>query len=516
MAEFNLRRRTTYGPVEGFVDELGPKWLGIPFAAPPVGDLRFRRAVPPEPWEEPKVCTVISPKPVNFYLGSKKGCSEDCLYLNVWAPDSVLTETERGQWNIDSAPDRRPNEEKEKLPVFVFLYGGANSMGSSAQPDYSVQGFAKDGIIGVNFNYRVGPLGFYDFSRIDDHFESNCALSDAIAALKWVHENIAEFGGDPENVTICGESAGGGMVFALLAAPSAQPYFQKAIAMSGLPDNGDSIRANELCTEAFLKKLRLPSEDVLKLKDMPIKKLQKGAKAVTKINKKYPGLLPAGTEVDGDLIPVKSWEALASGQCKDKICMFGTCEDDGTMFTVTRIMPKKWKDIEKMLENSDASEQYEKFRAVYEKAGSTKKAMHAIARGRMFWADTVRVADIQSQWNDVYCYRFDFVSGLEKFLRVGALHGSDIGPGLDTWEGTANQFTNTWTSKKKLTKIHAWVHGAFVQFAKTGDPNGANHVHGPRWTAKDHETFLFNVKCSMEYDPEGDYFEAWRDLHLYP
>ena len=173
---------TKKGQVEGFEGDGVHKWFGIPFAKPPVGELRFKRAQEAEPWAGVRACREMGPSPLQFGCGmmaeitkSDTPKSEDCLYLNVWAP-----------------------KEAKKQPVFVYIYGGANHMGEAAVPEYDLTAFAKEGVVGVTFNYRLGPLGFYNFHKLDSSFDSNCAPSDMIMALKWVHENIEAFGGDPE------------------------------------------------------------------------------------------------------------------------------------------------------------------------------------------------------------------------------------------------------------------------------------------------------------------------------
>jgi para-nitrobenzyl esterase len=209
-----------YGTVEGFKENGLAKWFRVPFAEPPVGELRFRRAVECEKWNGIRSCKQHGNKPIQFAsLSQTKAISEseDCLYLSIWRSDN----------------------EKKKLPVFVWIYGGAFIAGECSEPGYDGSTFAKEDILYVAINYRLGVLGFYDFTGYDkENFDSNCGLSDQIMALKWIKENIEAFGGDSENITIAGESAGGTSVCNLLAAPTAKGLFHKAISQSGLPDYG--------------------------------------------------------------------------------------------------------------------------------------------------------------------------------------------------------------------------------------------------------------------------------------
>ena len=313
----NLIAQTKYGPVEGFAEGGIRRWFGIPFAAPPVGERRFRRAQEPEPWTQARPCKAMGNSSVQFAAGPMADllvmnapASEDCLYLNVWAP-----------------------EQAEGAPVFVYIYGGANHMGESAAPGHDLSAFARDGIVGVSFNYRLGALGFYDFSDLGEGFDSNCAVSDMIAALKWVHENIASFGGDPGNVTICGESAGGTGVYCLLASPAAQGYFQKAIPMSGLSGNATPHYVHALNNALFFEELGLtPAQAAETLKTMPVEELVRGGGAVmAKHNDAHQGIFLTGPVID-DLIPDYPWRMLAKGNAKDVALLVGTCRDEGGLF----------------------------------------------------------------------------------------------------------------------------------------------------------------------------------------
>ena len=208
--------QTAYGKVEGFVDDGVRKWLGVPFAKPPVGDLRFRRAQQPDRWAGIRACTKFAPTAIQFAAPpdapmSQEASSEDCLYANIWAPG--VGEAEQGS----------------KLPVFIWIHGGAYHAGSTRNPGYDLTAFARDGIVGVSLAYRLGPLGFYRFDELSDRFDSNCGFSDIVAGIRWVHENIAAFGGDPDNITVCGESAGATMVFCALASPACR----RAVSCSG-------------------------------------------------------------------------------------------------------------------------------------------------------------------------------------------------------------------------------------------------------------------------------------------
>ena len=483
--------KTKYGEVEGFMEDNLYKWFGIPFAMPPVGERRFKRAIPPKTWEGIKSCKRMGNRPFQFgpafmeQMGETNSLeeSEDCLTLNIWAPKKA-----------------------EKAPVFIYIYGGANHMGDSSQKQFYLDSFAKQGVIGVSFNYRLGPLGFYDFSKLDPSFESNCAASDMIAAVKWVKENIAYFGGDDENITICGESAGGTGVYALLTAPSARGSFHKAIAMSGLAYNISTPRTHALNNKIFFEKIGIDESEAYKLRTLSIKKLREGARAVyEESNVRYPGILLTGHVLD-DLIPEYPWEAMASGKVKDVACMIGTCHDEGSVFYDGNQITQTWKTVEEMLKNNDELESLPDILSLYGKL-SERDAMVAMSRDRMFWVGAVKCALAQSTYNNVYMYRYDYATPDNRENGLGAYHGSDIPSGLGTrpsGEGDAFQH-----------KVDACLHEAFVQFAKTGSPNGHLPVLWPIYEEKNRKTFILDDDFSVCNDPNRENYELWKDIMLY-
>ena len=205
---------TEYGLVQGSSEDGLTVYRGIPFAAPPVGDLRWRPPQPAARWEGVRQATKFAPDP---YQGDGKGnVSEDCLYLNIWTP-------------AKSADAR--------VPVLVWIYGGGFSFGSTSTPVHNGEHLARKGVVLVSINYRVGPFGFLAHPELSaespQHVSGNYGLLDQIAGLRWIRKNIAAFGGDPDKVTIFGESAGGIAVSMLCASPLAKGLFRGAISQSG-------------------------------------------------------------------------------------------------------------------------------------------------------------------------------------------------------------------------------------------------------------------------------------------
>lgn len=210
--------KTKQGSVRGTEGHAARVWKGIPFAKKPVGDLRFQPPEPPEAWEGTFEANEFGPvctqnKDIAAMLGAPaENMSEDCLYLNIWAP---------------AGP-------REGLPVMVWIHGGAFRAGAGSSPLYDGASMAENGgVIVVTINYRLGAFGFLHLAGLDSSYSANLGLLDQIAALKWVRENIKAFGGDPEQVTVFGESAGAMSIASLLAMPAAKGLFQKAILESG-------------------------------------------------------------------------------------------------------------------------------------------------------------------------------------------------------------------------------------------------------------------------------------------
>lgn len=222
-------RRTRYGEVIGFRDKNGLlSWQGIPYAAPPVGELRWKAPRPPTPWTGVRDALQAGNKPAQ--IGSASGGfpkeaynrpagSEDCLYMNIWSPE----------------------KSDKKLPVMVWIYGGGNSAGAADLSAYNIPYFAANGeVVVVTFNHRLGILGWFYHSALSAEAETpedasgNFGTLDCVQALRWVQENIAEFGGDPDNVTVFGESAGGINTLSMVLVPQARGLFHRAIAQSAV------------------------------------------------------------------------------------------------------------------------------------------------------------------------------------------------------------------------------------------------------------------------------------------
>jgi para-nitrobenzyl esterase len=214
-AQLSTTVKVKEGQLQGKMENGLTVFKGVPFAAPPVGDLRWHAPLPAAKWKGVRQATEFAPGPIQGGT-PPSGKSEDCLYLNIWSP---------------------AKSPKEKVPVLVWIYGGGFNFGATSEATYNGEKLAKKGVILVSIAYRVGLLGFMAHPELTkesaDNVSGNYGLLDMVAGLKWVKENIAAFGGDPNKVTIFGESAGGIAVSQLCASPKAKGLFQGAISQSG-------------------------------------------------------------------------------------------------------------------------------------------------------------------------------------------------------------------------------------------------------------------------------------------
>ena len=293
MTRDNTLVDTVSGPVRGADDGRVSSWKGVPYAAPPVGDLRWRAPHPALPWSavaDASAYGFVCPQPVDpripFDLGAPQ--DEDCLTLNIWA-----------------SSDTAAGDDK---PVMVWLHGGAYIIGSASQPLYDGRVLAADGgAIVVTVNYRIGALGFLDLSEFDSsrrRFDTNLGLRDVLAALRWVRDNIAAFGGDPDRVTLFGESAGAGIITTLLTSPAAEGLFSAAIAQSSPATSVYDISRAHGITRLVLDKLGMTTSDVERLPQVPVDVMVAAATDVFyDVPVRNPGTLAFAPIVDGDVVP---------------------------------------------------------------------------------------------------------------------------------------------------------------------------------------------------------------------
>jgi para-nitrobenzyl esterase len=457
------------GPVQGVVQDGVTSFKGIPYAAPPVGELRWRPPQPAANWPAVRKADSYGADCMQLPFPSDAAPlgvtpAEDCLYTNVWKP-------------AKSAGG--------KLPVFVWIYGGGFVNGGSSPAVYDGSAFAKQGVIFVSFNYRLGRFGFFAHPALSAEQPGgplvNYAIMDQIAALKWVQRNISAFGGDPHNVTICGESAGGISVHILMTSPAGAGLFQKAIIQSGggrpgifrdrpLRESPDSAEALGV---AFAQKVGIQeqgAEALEKLRALPAEELSKNLNLASMgADPTYVG----GPVIDGQIITGNVARLYAAGKGARVPVMVGaTSQDIGFMQakTVDEILAQFGPDAEKA-------------RAVYgvQSTDDVRLVAFRIGGYQMMIEPARYVAqELAARGQPVYEFRFSYVA---ESIRgqfggvMGAMHASDIPFAFDT---VAAKYAKGLTDKDAAAARA--MNGYWVAFAKSGKPD----VKGqPTWPAYD-------------------------------
>lgn len=458
------------GKVSGLV--LGAKgdisvYKGLPYAAPPVGALRFRPPHPPEPWEGVRKCTEFKPacpQPdilSRLYRTRFESMSEDCLYLNVWAP------TDKGQGG---------------LPVMVWIHGGGNISGAGSTPMYDGEALARKGAVIVTLNYRLGPFGFLAHPWLSAEspggVSGNYGLLDQIAALRWVQRNIRAFGGDPGLVTIFGESAGGLNVCCLMASPLATGLFHRAIAQSGHAfgrirhlretwyRQEPMERQGERIAEA------LGSKGLADLRGMSAQRLLDASKPTIGLMQE-PGNR-FGPVVDGWVIPDDISAVFAAKRQNDVPLLAGSNGDEGTIFAMRPAL--QGIEAYRALVRGVYGALAEEVLALYpvKEASEIPKAMAALLGDLGFVAGMrAFVRGMTGAKSKAYLYHFTMRPPGPFGDRLGAFHGAEIpfvfdnlGQGLAPSDGR----------RQALAKV---MSDSWIRFARTGDPNGLGLPHWP-------------------------------------
>jgi len=475
------------GLVQGNVENGLTVYKGIPFAAPPVGDLRWKAPQPVVKWDGIRLTTQFAPGSIQGG-NPPSGKSEDCLYLNVWSP-------------AKSAGD--------KMPVLAWIYGGGFSGGATSEHTYNGEFLARKGVILVSIAYRVGKLGFFAHPELSaenpNHVSGNYGLLDMIAGLKWIQKNISAFGGDPSKVTIFGESAGGIAVSMLCASPQAKGLFRGAISQSG-GSFGPSRQ-----TQTY------PGENMKRLKDAEqdgVEYLKStGVVSVAELRKIEADKLPGGRGmswpiVDGFVIPDDQHKLYEAGKYNDVSILIGYNSDEGLSFSPPK-SPDEY--------INGVKSRYGKFADALIKAypvGETTvpKTARDLARDAAFGWQTWSWARLQARTgkSNVYYYYFDqHLDYSENSPRYG--YGSPHGQEVAYVFKTMNP-----NSSKTDLEISDYMATYWTNFAKNVDPNQAGLPIWPTFNENKPTVMYFNQKPFVGPVPSADalkvldsYFE-WR------
>jgi para-nitrobenzyl esterase len=399
--------RTTAGLLRGTTEGGVNVWRGVAYAQQPVGDRRFLAPAPLEPWAGVREAVEHGPLPPqgrSFVGGGRddpKIRDEACLTVTVWSPDVTGS-----------------------LPVMVWIPGGAFVYGAGQLQLYNGSRLAATGdVVVVNVTYRLGVFGGFELGDLGDGFDDNLCLRDQIAALEWVRENISAFGGDPDRVTVFGESAGATSVLALLACPVAEGLFARAIAQSpALPLIADrQSRARQ--ARQFLERLGVGVDEV---KRLPQRQLRRAAGELQAISAAATPTLAFGLTHGVDLLPRHPIDAARAGAVMRVPLIVGTNSHEASMFAWGKppMLPTTPASIDAYLERT-APASKQRVLAAYPRY-PRRKALIAIGSDTMFSAPVWAFADAYGAHAPTYVYRFDHTTWTLKVLGLGATHGSEI------------------------------------------------------------------------------------------
>lgn len=496
--------KTAAGLVQGTTEGDISIFKGVPYAAPPVGEFRWRPPQPAKPWIGVRDASQFGFNCAQAGWGAapgtiSEGSSEDGLYLNIWKPAGAKSGA--------------------KLPVMVWIHGGAFVFGSGSQPDFSGIQFAKQGVILITFNYRLGRLGFFAFPALSkEHPEEpkgNYTYMDQIAALKWVKENIPAFGGNPKNITIFGESAGGVSVHSLLTIPAAKGLFQKAIiesgggrdgVLTGRPihdENADMYYpvSAETIGKNFAHKHGIDGTDaeaLAKLRSLSVAEIVDGGQETD-----GPGGVPiySGPILDGKLVVETAESAYKLGKVPNVPIIIGS---NSAEVPAGFVNAKSKEELLALFGNFK-----EEASTVYDLDGKTNFAqMLTLVNTDKVWAEPARFTAraFASKSIPVYTYLFSYVSeSMKDRMKYGASHASEI---PFVFDNLIERNGITFTEKDK--GVAKMINSYWVNFAKTGNPNEKGL---PLWSMYDtNKNNIFELNKEGSAGTIQDYRKARLDI----
>ena len=500
---------TRQGKLQGLVEDDLHVFRGVPFAAPPVGDLRFRAPQPHEPWDGVRAANEVGYGSMQMFapglelLGAwEMPVDEDCLTLNIWSP------------GLDDA----------KRPVLFWIHGGAFSAGSGATPIYDGQHLARRGdVVVVTINYRLGALGFLYNQALSEGEATNSGnygMRDQIAALQWVRDHIAQFGGDPNNVTIFGESAGGMSVGVLLGAPEAEGLFQRAIPQSGACHHAMPKDIAEEVARRFCAILEVSPDDADALRGVPAQDIldAQGAMQINRETAMLTGryVMPFMPVVEGGFLETLPIEGVRGGRSKDVDLLTGTIEDEWTLLAAIgglNAMDEAGARGALSVTAGDAEaagnlyEHYRDVRAARGAASDPLTVFDSVMTDYVFRIPADRLLDAHSAQDGEgrsYSYLFNQQSpALDGRLR--APHAIDI-PFVF---GTCDAMRVFVGEDPQTDQLTGFVMDAWINFARSGNPSTQSLPGWPQYRADQRYTMVLgpDVKTIRE-DREAER-EVW-------
>jgi para-nitrobenzyl esterase len=488
--------QTTAGQVRGLVQDKVHTFKGMPYGATTADAGRFMPPAKPQPWNNVRDAFALGPRAPQIFGGEpaevaatdpREALGEDCLCLNVWTP---------------SPSDGR------RRPVMVWLHGGGYTSGSGSYSMYDGKELArKHDVVAISINHRLNVFGFLYLAEVGGAKyanASNVGMLDIVAALEWVRDNIAAFGGDPGNVTIFGQSGGAGKVSTLMAMPSAKGLFHRAVAQSGSNVRGITRSDANKTAEMVLSKLGLTTNQVDDLQTMPMDRLLSVMRGP---GPGAPGALTLGPVVDGRTLPSSPFEPSAPALSNDIPLLTGTTATEVTFFSNTQLDPIDDATfrmrVKELLTVNDAKA--DKVIAVYRKNRPTSNNIDLFLRMSTdagFFrqgVDTQAIRKAAAGKTPVYVYRFDWYSPVREG-KLKAYHTLEIPFVFDNVDGSP---TMTGVGKERYALADR-MSAAWVAFARTGNPQHPGLPDWPPFNAAQRPTMVFDNDCKLVNDPGGE------------
>ena len=499
MHERTVRAQTTAGTVEGFTRDGVNRWRSIPYAQAPVGRLRFRAPLPAQPWSGVRHChgfTNCAPQQRRYTIlgvGRYQPMSEDCLTLNVVTPEQ---------------PSAEP------LPVMVFIHGGGYFMGSSATPLYDGAALARRGCVYVSINYRLGVLGCVDLSSLSTPgitIDSNLYLRDVVLALQWVRDNVGQFGGDPHNVTVFGESAGACITATLLAVPAAEGLFARAISES--PAAG-LVRSKEVAAEfaarfAHLLGSRTADAANALMRASAAELIDAQQLLIEQGMRERLGAFPIGPVTGDDMLPMDPVEAMRSGRAHRFPLIVGTNADEGRLFTrFLTMLPTNKSMVEELLADTEPAAR-DRITAAYPDYPASSACIK-LGGDFAFSSAAWQIAEAHSAHAPTYLYRYDYAPRTLRWSGFGATHATELLAVFDVYRTRLGALLTAAADQRAALRVSNHVQRRWRSFSRTGVPGD----DWPLYTSDDRAVMVLDNRCRVEFDPHADRRTAWDGFSL--
>jgi para-nitrobenzyl esterase len=503
MHEHTVQVKTAAGTVEGFTRDRVNRWRSIPYARPPIGALRYRAPQPVQPWPGVRYCHGFgscAPQQRMYTMlgpGRYQPMSEDCLTLNVVAPE-----------------DGGPGAATEPLPVMVFIHGGGYILGSSATPIYDGASLARKGCVYVSVNYRLGPLGCLELSSLtgaDATIDDNLFLRDLVMALRWVRDNIGAFGGDPDNVTIFGESAGAQAVTTLLATPDAKGLFAQAISQS--PGSG-MISSAEIAADyatRFVRQLGATESDAAQalLSARPAELVDALDRLVVEGQRDMLGAFAVGPTFGTEYLPEDPVSAIRGGRAHPVPLIVGTNADEGRLFTrFLKLLPTNEPAIERLLAQVETDAR-ERILAAYP-GYPNNNACVQFGGDFIFGSAVWQIAQAHSAFAPTYVYRFDYATRALKLSGMGATHATELLAVFDVYRSKFGRLLTAGVDARTARNVTDDVQKRWLAFADHGVPG----PDWPQYTREERAVLLLDRRRRVVFDPNAQRRQAWEGFFL--